>query len=235
MNSFQKSPNIVHPIRKKFCYTQIMEDIKLVCFDMDDTLVQQNSWYTLNIGLGVTTLQDREMYEAYGAGTLNYTDWLKKLFSIYQMNGANQESIEKILSEYVLADGARELVSYLKDKGYELAIISGSIDTLVDAVANELQIGLRKGNTHFSYDDSGNLCDIQSEGEEVHAKLRHLSAFCNQLGIKLTQCVCIGDGANDIELFKATGKGVTFTSAPEKVQKEAWKIVKSFREIEGIL
>ncbi len=212
-----------------------MEDIKLVCFDMDDTLIHQNSWYKLNIGLGVTAVQDREMYEAYGAGTLSYTDWLKKLFSIYQMNGANKEAVEKILSEYTLADGAKELVLYLKDMGYELAIISGSIDTLVDTVANELKIGLRKGNTHFSYDDSGNLCDIQSGGEEKHAKLMHLSGFCNQLKIKLTQCVCIGDGANDIELFKATGKGVTFTNAPEKVQREAWKIVKSFREIEDIL
>lgn len=36
-----------------------MSAIKLICFDVDGTLITNNSWYDLNIALGVTPKEDR--------------------------------------------------------------------------------------------------------------------------------------------------------------------------------
>ena len=50
--------------------------IKLVCFDLDNTLIAANSWERLNLALGITAEEDTAMYKQFKAGSLSYTDWL---------------------------------------------------------------------------------------------------------------------------------------------------------------
>jgi len=45
--------------------------------------------------------------------------------------------------------------------------------------------------------------------------------------------VCVGDGANDLELFAATGKGVAFTNTP--AAEKAWKVVESLEDVPSVL
>lgn len=209
---------------------------KLICFDMDGTLVSQNSWYKLNLALGLTAEQDKQMYDLYGAGKLTYEDWTKNILEIYKQKGkASKGFVGEVLSDYELVPGVKDLVDYLRGQDYELAIISGSFDVLVDLVAIDLGIKLKKGNTKLIYDDRDMVVDIESGGEEVFAKLEHLKQFCAELNIGFDQCICIGDGANDRELFKATGKGITFSDAPKIIRDQAWKVVDSLVEIKNIL
>ncbi len=213
-----------------------MQTTKLVCFDMDDTLIKQNSWYKLNVSLGVTPEEDKKMYEAYSKGELRYEDWLRQLVGLYKRHGkANKSNIIAVLEDYEFAEGAEDLVSHLKEQGYEIVIISGSFDFLVANVAEALGVSFKKGNTSFIFDDKDELVEVISLGDELHAKLEHLKTFCNQLGIGIDECICIGDGANDIELFRATRRGITFQDAPTVVKSEAWKIVDTLSDIKAIL
>ena len=213
-----------------------MPVIKLVCFDMDDTLINQNSWYKLNVALGVTAAEDQGMYDSYGKGDLSYSDWLDKLVELYQKRGlANRKNVTAALSEYAFKDGAEDLLHHLQTKHYQLALISGSFNILVDSVADALGIIHRKANTTISFDKADNLLEVNSEGDELHAKLRHLEIFCKELNIDITECVCIGDGANDVEMFKRTGKGITFLDAPDHVKDVAWKVVSGLSEIKKLL
>lgn len=213
-----------------------MDSIKLVCFDMDGTLIEQNSWYALNTALGVTPAEDLAMYEAYGAGELSYEDWISRLVSLYKERGvATRENVTAALTRYQLRDGAVELVEYLKGKGYRVAIVSGSFDVTVDAVAGQLGITLRQANTRVTFGPDGYLTELVSQGDEKDAKVRHLETICNQEGIKLTDCVCIGDGGNDIELFNATKHGIAFTDAPAFVREAAWKVVEQLSDIKKVL
>ncbi len=213
-----------------------MNKVKLICFDMDETLIKQNSWYVLNIALGITPEEDLEMYEAYVRGELPYDEWTSKLVTLYKERGlATRENIITALSAYELKEGATDLVTYLHQKNYQSAIISGSFDVLVDLVADKLTIPLRKANTRLLFDDAGFLSEVASQGEEKYAKLQHLENFCSREGIDMSECLCIGDGANDIELFKATNRGVTFTNAPEVVKESAWKVVHELSDIKTFL
>jgi len=213
-----------------------MNDTKLVCFDVDDTLISQNSWYVLNLALGMTPEEDLEMYEAYGRGDLSYDDWTAKLSALYRERGlATRENVTAALSTFKFKEGAEDLVRDLQSKGYEIALVSGSFDTLTRELAQHLGVKYAKGNTTLRFSDTGEFLDIESGGDEIQAKVGHLENFCNELGIKIEQCVCIGDGANDVEMFKKTGKGITFTDAPEHVQAAAWKTVAQLSDIKEIL
>lgn len=210
-----------------------MKKIKLICFDLDDTLITKNSWKHLNFSLGVTAEKDREFYDEYMSGKITYEEWGDKLIELYlEHDDATREGITKILSEYEYADHAREVVENLKNKGYALVLISGSIDILVSLVAHDLGIEYFKATNSFVFDDLGKLVSVHTDGTDTHAKLRYLEAFAEMLNLSLDECACIGDGANDIEMFKKTGNGVTFEGS--KIEKEAWKIVESLKDLEAI-
>lgn len=203
---------------------------------MDGTLISQNSWYKLNLALGITAEEDQEMYDAYGRGDLSYSDWMTKLSSLYKERGlATKEVIYSSLAEFDLKDGVKDLFLDLQEKKYELVIISGSFDILVQKVAETLNVKHYKANTELEFTNNGYLQNIVSAGDELHEKLRHLEIFCEKLKIPINQCVCIGDGANDFELFKKTQKGITFTDAPKYLKKEAWHVVNNLSDIKNLL
>lgn len=197
---------------------------------MDDTLISQNSWYKLNLALGVTHEEDLQMYNAYVKGEHSYENWTKSLLALYKKHGKATESyIKGVLEDFVLNPEAKQVVDCLKNKGHELAIVSGSFDILVDLVAKELGIFHQKGSTQLIFDDSGQLVDVNTHGDEGAAKLRHLQKICETIGISVTDCACVGDGANDLEMFEATGHGVTFQNSP--IKDSAWEIIDSLKDL----
>lgn len=59
--------------------------------------------------------------------------------------------------------------------------------------------------------------------------------LCNQLGVDIRDCIAVGDGANDTELFKATGCGVTFTFASESTKQAARYEIDSLHGLGSVL
>ena len=211
-----------------------MPDIKLICFDLDKTLITQNSWYELNLALGITHEEDQQLFKDYSLGKFSYTEWTKKILKLFVRNkDANLVTITKILSRYSFNGGAREIVKYLKSKGYHTALISGSVDILVDMVAKDLDIELAQAVNTFVFDESGRLKDILTLGDDEIAKLGILESFCKKLGINIKECVCIGDGDNDIELFEKSGRGITFKGS--KIEKAAWKVIDNLVDLKDVL
>lgn len=212
----------------------MLEGIKLVCFDLNKTLVRENSWYDLNLALGISHEQDEEWFNQYEAGHLNYHDWMKLLLAEYKKSPqANLIHITEILSRYNYVSGAKEIVTYLQGKGYHIALISGGMDILVDKVAKELGIELSEANNQFVFNEDGKLEEIVAFDAEHLAKLHHLQSFCRKLGIDITECACVGDGDNDIELFKTSQHGITFRGS--KIEAEAWKVIDQLEDLHTIL
>lgn len=210
-----------------------MPMIKLVCFDLDDTLIRQHSWYTLNRSLGITDEEDRRWYEAYMTGEINYERWNEILLERYVAHdNATRQYITDIFSKYELVEGARESVDHLRGKGYELALISGSVDIVVNLVAHDLGIHFAKANNTFVFDEHDRLQSIHTYGDDTIGKADHLESFCDMLGISMSECACIGDGDNDIEMFRRTGHGITFRGS--KIENEAWKVIDSLKDIPAI-
>ena len=222
---------IVIILRRKFKFT---EKIKLICFDLDDTLITDNSWKRLNFALGISAEEDRQMYKNYKSGVFSYDDWNDEVLKYYlKHKDATKTAITEILSKYEYNKGSREIVDYLKNKGYEIVLISGSINIMVSIVAHDLGIKYFKANNDFIFDDEGRLVSIDSSGNDTKAKLVHLESFCELLNISIDECACVGDGENDLALFEKTGHGITFKG--QKIEKYAWKTVVSLDDIKDIL
>jgi phosphoserine phosphatase len=210
-----------------------MSEIKLVCFDLDETLIKGRSWKTLNNGLGISDEDDRRWLYEYESGKISYERWNEILLERYlEQDNATRKGITEIFSHYELADGAREAVEYVRSKGYETALISGSIDIMVDLVAHDLGITYAKANNTFIFDDANRLTGIHTFGDDTIGKADHLESFCDKLGISMNECACIGNGENDIEMFRRTGHGITFRGS--KIEHDAWKVIDSLKDIPTI-
>lgn len=211
-----------------------MDTIKLVCFDLDQTLITENSWKELNLALGMSEAEDKQLYTDFVDGKISYEKWNDLVLERYlEHEGANRENITDILSQYTYQKGAREVVNYLRERDYELVLISGSIDIIVAHVARDLGISYAKANNTFIFDEQDKLLSIHTHGNDTVAKAEHLESFCEMLDIKITECACVGDGANDIELFRRTKHGITFNDSP--ITADAWVLIDTLEDIPSIL
>jgi HAD superfamily phosphoserine phosphatase-like hydrolase len=208
--------------------------VKLVCFDLNETLIEENTWYDLNVALGVTPEEDKKMLEDFEAGKISYVEWQKLLEEIYIKNGkATEETILSIINKYNYKKGAKEIIVYLKAKGYKIALLSGSVDTLVKTIAEELNIELYGANNSFLFDERGYMSQIITKGKDATVKVTELLEFCKQLNIAPLECVCVGDGSSDIEIFQLTQHGITFKGS--KIEQFAWKSIQDLEDLKNIL
>ena len=188
---------------------------KLIVFDLNKTLIKENSWRDLNLAMGVTPAKDAELMERARRGEITDAEGQAELLKIYQQRGdVSCSNIEKILWQYTYMPYARDVVDDLKNRGYNLAIISGAMDILVRHVATELQITWWRSSNRFIFDENDQLIQIQSPEKDTSDKLRQLQQLVGELSITLADCIVVGDGANDVALFQVTGNGITFIDSP---------------------
>ena len=207
---------------------------ELIVFDLNKTLIKENSWRDLNLAMGVTPAKDAELMERARRGEITDAEGQAELLKIYQQRGdVSRSNIEKILWQYTYMPYARDVVDDLKNRGYNLAIISGAMDILVQHVAAELQITWWRSSNRFIFDENEQLVQIQSPEKDTSDKLRQLQQLVGELSITLADCMVIGDGANDVALFQATGNGVTFTDSP--IVDDARWVVDDLRGVLSII
>ncbi len=211
----------------------MQEEIKLICFDLNRTLIHENTWYNLNLAMGMTEKEDAALMHYADTGIISYTQAQKIIESAYKRGGkASYDTIYKIIMEYTYVQGTSEILEYLKHKGYELALISGSMDILTEHIAKDLGIKYYGANNIFIFKE-GYLHQIKVVGEDEITKLNLLNEFAGKLNISLDQCVCVGDGDNDELMFEKTGKGVTFKGS--KIEKSAWRVIDNLFGIKDVL
>lgn len=208
--------------------------IKLVCFDLNKTLITENTWLVLNQAMGMTLKEDQTLFDLYEKGKLTYIDWQKELEKIYIQRGkATKENIHKTIFNYTYDPKAKEVIEYLRNKGYILSLISGSIDLLVKQVAKELGILYYSANNMFVFDKNNYLSAIKCLGEDTKIKVFQLNKLCQKLEIGIRETACVGDGINDLEIFKLSQHGITFKES--KIEPYAWKVINKLSDLQQIL
>lgn len=210
------------------------EKIKLVCFDLNKTLIVENSWKDLNLAMGITDEEDEYYLQEYNQGRLTYREAQATLLHLYKERGnPTRSAISQAIYRYTYHEGAQEIVRFLQENEYHLALISGSMDILVSRIAKELHIPFWGANNEFVFDENNSLQDIIVLNDEHTAKLIQLKEICEKLKIPLHTVACVGDGDNDRTIFEETKRGITFPGS--KLESIAWKIVTKLTDIEKVL
>ncbi len=213
-----------------------MEDssVELMVFDLDGTLAEGICWARLNVAMGVPVEKDRGLRDAYLAGKINMVEWVGTLKDLYfKFGNPTKDAIQKVAQRFTLYSGTREAVNFAKRTFKHVAIISGAYDLAVEAVADDLRVDFYLGNAQMEFDRDGMLKDMVSRGEDAEIKVRHLESLCGQLGVPMSNCACVGDSENDLKLFIATKRGITFSHC-NCLHNFCWRQINSLHELPGL-
>lgn len=210
-----------------------MKKPKLVIFDINDTLVHENTWMNLNLALGMTSEEDELLWRLNKEGTVRNDMWVEIVNGIWHKRGkASKENIEAAVHNYTYIGGAKDVIAKLQSMGIECALLSGSVDLMVSKVAKDLGISLWRSGAHIYFNPDDTFSKMTYENEEVIQKTHDLKSLCEEAGVSFDEVACVGDGANEEELFKLA-RGITFKGS--KVESIAWKVVDKLEQIPEIL
>lgn len=183
---------------------------RLVCFDMDSTLIEAEVIDELAKAAGVGE-QVAEITEAAMRGEIDFKQSFRRRMAL--LEGLDESVLSDIADALPITEGAEKLVSTLKKLGYKTAILSGGFNYFgrrlqkrmgIDYVfANELDIE----NGKVTGKVTGEIVD----GERKAALLKELAEKEN---IRLEQVVAVGDGANDLPMLSIAGLGIAFRAKP---------------------
>ena len=188
---------------------------KLIVFDLNHTLIRDNSWRNLNLAMGITPEEDAALMTRAARGKITDAEGQAWLLQRYQQRGdCHREAVQRVLSQYTYMSHAQMVVAALQARGYRVAINSGAIDILVSMVAEQLGVALWRASNHFIFDDHNMLCRIDAPDNDAAAKVEQLRQLAAEQQVSLSDCLVVGDGANDVPLFTVTGSGITFAGSP---------------------
>lgn len=190
---------------------------RLICFDMDSTLIQTECIDELAKRAGVGK-EVSEITEQAMRGELDFKESFTRRVAL--LKGLDASVMEDIARSMPITEGVDRLMTVLKQCGYKIAILSGGFTYFgeylqrkygIDYVyANELEI------------DENNKLTGRYVGEIVDGKRKAelLKLIAQVEKVNLAQTIAVGDGANDLPMLSDAGLGIAFHAKP-RVQATA--------------
>ncbi len=183
---------------------------RLVCFDMDSTLIQVEVIDELAKVHGVGD-QVVAITEAAMRGELDFQESFRRRMAL--LEGMDESVLAAVAERLPLTDGAERLISTLKQLGYKVAILSGGFTYFAEYLQRKLGIDyvhanqLEFNNGKLTGRVSGEIVD----GARKAALLKEIAA---KEALRLEQVIAVGDGANDLPMLAIAGLGIAFHAKP---------------------
>ena len=184
---------------------------RLICFDMDSTLIQTECIDELAARAGVGE-EVKRITEQAMRGEIDFRESFTRRVSL--LRGLDAGVMREIAETMPITEGVDRLMTILKQCGYKIAILSGGFTYFgeylqrrygIDYVyANELEIG-----------EDGRLTG-RYVGEIIdgHRKAELLRLIAQVEKVNLAQTIAVGDGANDLPMISEAGLGIAFHAKP---------------------
>lgn len=183
---------------------------RLVCFDMDSTLIQAEVIDELAEAAGAGA-QVKAITEAAMRGELDFAESFRRRVAL--LRGLDAATMQGIAERLPLTEGAERLCAVLKRLGYRLAILSGGFTFFGRHLQRRLGIDHVHANELEIVD--GRLTGRHLGGiVDAAAKARLLREIAAAEGISQRQVIAVGDGANDLQMLSAAGLGIAFHAKP---------------------
>ena len=202
---------------------------RLICFDMDSTLIQTEVIDELAMRAGVGD-QVKAITESAMQGEIDFEESFRQRVQL--LKGLDVSVMREIAEQLPITEGLSRLMRVLQKVGFKTAILSGGFTYFGNYLkekygfdymyANELEV--ENGKLTGNY--LGDLVDGKRKAE-----LLRLIAQVEK--IDLRQTVAVGDGANDLPMLGIAGLGIAFHAKP-KVKQNADQSLSTVG-IDGIL
>lgn len=202
---------------------------RLICFDMDSTLIETEVIDELADKAGVGE-EVRAITESAMRGEIDFTESFLKRISL--LKGLDVSVMQEIAEALPISEGLERLMKTLKRVGFKVAILSGGFTYFgnflkekygMDYVfANELEVKDGK----LTGQHIGEIVDGKKKAE----LLKQLAEIEN---VDIAQTIAVGDGANDLPMLATAGLGIAYHAKP-KVKESAGQSISNVG-IDGVL
>lgn len=184
---------------------------RLICFDMDSTLIQTECIDELaaraGVGDKVKAITERAM-----RGEIDFKESFTERVAL--LKGLDVSVMQDIAEHMPITEGADRLMSVLKRCGYKIAILSGGFTFFGEQLRHRYGIDYVYAN-ELEIDENGKLTG-RYVGDIVDGKRKAelLKLIAQVEQVNLAQTIAVGDGANDLPMIAEAGLGIAFHAKP---------------------
>ncbi|KAB3530926.1 HAD-IB family phosphatase [Alkaliphilus pronyensis] len=194
-----------------------MERVKLVCFDLDDTLIREIHSVMLPCILNGKEKEHSFIQEQEEKGVINYisADYLRAELLL----GLEENNIAKnFLKIAKPLRNIRNVVDALHNHKIKCIVITVGPKQVAKVVCDIWGFDGYYGSDYEVVDGVFTGKILKYIGAEQ--KIDCLIDYCNNSKIRPEECIAVGDGSIDIPVFKYCAKSIAINSYP-KVRKSA--------------
>lgn len=187
---------------------------RLICFDMDSTLIQTECIDELADRAGVGA-EVRAITESAMRGEIDFKESFTRRVAL--LKGLDVSVMKDIAEHLPITEGVDRLMTILKRYGYKIAILSGGFTYFGEYLQRRYGIDYVYAN-ELEIDDNGKLTG-RYVGDIVdgHRKAELLKLIAQVEKVNLAQTIAVGDGANDLPMISEAGLGIAFHAKPRVV------------------
>jgi len=209
---------------------------RLVCFDVDGTLVDNvvYSWDIFHDHFKVDMKRRENARKQFFEGKISYEEWALHDISLWREKGAKKTDFVDAIRHLKLMEGATETIRELRKRNLKLAIISGSVDIILDSLMPDYtkyfdDVFLNR----LVFDKNGRIADIKITPFDIYGKAEAMKIVAKRENLRLDECVFIGDHRNDIPVMKECGLSIAFDPKDDELRKIADVVIekKDLREV----
>ena len=206
---------------------------KLLVCDMDSTIIKEESLDEIAEKAGVGS-EIKNITKKAMNGDLDFKDALLKRVKL--LNNYPLENIFTLNSKIRVNNGANELVKKMKLNSCITVLISGGFSPSVSYVAKNIGFDYYHCN-NFLYKKNNkkivlNGC-VQKPILDKNSKLDITKSYLKKFNLTLNDVISVGDGANDVNLIKNSGIGVSFKG--KQILNSVADVVFKHTNLKGII
>ncbi|MDB4219933.1 phosphoserine phosphatase SerB [bacterium] len=203
---------------------------KVLIADMDSTMIHQECInelaFVYEVGDEVSDITQKSMN-----GDIDFENALRQRVAL--LKGMKKGAVEAVLKNRIsLVPGGKSLVNTMRHSGCYTALVSGGFTLFANFIGCKLGFNeVRANELLFENEVLNGLVREPILGKS--SKLTALIEISRLLGVNKTECIAVGDGANDITMISAAGVGVAFHAKP--IVQEVADVKINFGDLTSLL
>jgi phosphoserine phosphatase len=207
-----------------------LADFRLVAMDMDSTLI------TIECIDEIADMQGLKpevsaITEAAMRGELDFAESLKRRVAL--LKGLPVEALQGVYDERLrISPGGEAMLAAVRAAGLHTLLVSGGFTFFTERL--QARLGLDCVHANLLEAEGGRLTGHVVGGiVDAEEKMRTVQRVCAQFGVKPSQAIVMGDGANDLKMMGIAGLSVAFRAKP--VVRAQADVALNFTGLDGLL